>query len=144
MITLLASAARTADGNSGSLSSKVPHPERIKRLTLTLDVTVAGTDAGDLLDVWLQTTHDGGTTWQDVLRFTQVLGNGGAKKHQAEWTRDVTPEAEMAAPTDITMAAGVTQGKVLGTDLRLKWTVTDVSTDDASFTFSVSGNVVRR
>lgn len=137
MLTVVASAARTAAGNSGSLKSSLPHPELIRRLRLVLDVTVAATETGDLLDVWFQTTYDG-TTFNDVARFVQVLGDGGAKAHIMEWYGDVTPEDEASVPQDAAMSAGVTQGGKLGVDCRVKWTVTDAGTDNASFTFSVA------
>lgn len=49
-------------------------------MVVTLDVTASATAAGDLLDVYVDTSFDGGTTWVNIGRFTQVLGDGGAKK----------------------------------------------------------------
>lgn len=136
MLTLVASAARTATGNSGSLKSLLRHPEMVKKIRAVLDVTAAATAAGDTLDVYLQTTYDG-TNWQDIGHFTQVLGNGGALKHTLEWTRDgVTPESEMHVPQAAAIAAGaVLQGLKLGADTRIAWVV--VNGTAASFTFSV-------
>lgn len=109
MQTLLASAARTA---SGTASLTIAHIDRILAALFFLDVTVAATAAADTLDVYLQASPDGGTTWDDVVHFTQVLGNGGAKQFIATWQRNVTPEAELQAPQDVAMAAGVRQGPV--------------------------------
>lgn len=134
--TLVASAARTESGNSGSLT-----PFRvdrgIKALIFLLTVSAAATDAGDTLDVYVQHSVDDGTTWDDFVHFTQVLGNGGAKKFIATWLRDVTPESEVKAPADAALAAGVLQGPISPT-LRVKWVIVDTGTDNASFTFSVS------
>jgi hypothetical protein len=134
-VTLVASAARTESGNSGALT-----PFRailgLKALIFQLTVSTAATESGDLLDVYIQHSPDDGTTWDDFVHFTQVLGNGGAKKFIATWMRDVTPETEMKAPADATLAAGVLQGPISPT-LRVKWVVVDAGTDNASFTFSV-------
>ena len=142
MLTLLASAARTASGNSGSLLDKLPHPEMIKRFRAVLDVTDAATEVDDTLDVYLQTTYDG-VNWDDVLHFTQVLGNGGAKTYIAEWDRDMAPESEMHAPQDAVIAAGVVQGGKLGYDMRVKWVQVDAGGGADSFTFSVGMDAVR-
>lgn len=137
MLTLVASAARTADGNSGPLTP-VRHPELLRSARFLLDVTAAATDVGDTLDVYVQQTYDG-TNYTDLAHFTQVLGNGGAKKYIAEWFRDLTPESEMRAPADASMAAGVLQGGKIGTAIRVKWVIVDAGTANVSFTFSVGG-----
>lgn len=138
-ITLLASAARTASGTASITA--IPHPELVRSAVFQLDVTAAATEVGDLLDVYLQHSPDGGTTWDDFVHFTQVLGNGGAKKFLASWRGDVVPETEMKAPGDATLAAGaVVQGPV-GKSWRVKWVVVDAGTVNASFTFSLSADL---
>ena len=141
MQTLLASAARTASGNSGNITD-LPHPEALSRASFLLDVTAAATDADDDLDVYLQTFKNG--LWEDFVHFTQVVGNGGAKKFEAHWSDTPTPETEQAAPSDAAMAAGVIQGGALGIQIRVKWVIVDPSGSNASFTFIVSGEFVRR
>lgn len=134
---LLTSAARVASGSqvlSGFDWSSV------QTAALVLDVTVAGSQAGDLLDVYLQSAPGDGATWDDFAHFTQVLGNGGAKKFIAWWTRDVTPEAEIAAPVDATMAVGVKQGPI-GSDVRVKWLIVNGGgTHSFTFTLSIDAN----
>jgi hypothetical protein len=133
--TLVESAARTASGNSGALTPfRADRPPRA--MVFQLIVSVAATESGDTLDVYVQSSPDDGTTWDDFVHFTQVLGNGGAKKFIATWHRDITPESEMKAPADATLAAGVLQGPISPT-LRVKWVVVDASTVNAIFTFSV-------
>ncbi len=139
MLTLLASAARTASGDSGALGKPL-HPEIIKSVSLLLDVTAAATDVDDTLNVFLQTFRNG--QWDDFVHFTEILGNGGVKKFITEWFRGVAPESEQHAPQDVALAAGVDQGGKLGTDLRVKWVVVDPGGGAASFTFSVSGEFV--
>lgn len=137
MVTILASAVRTVSG-SGVVST-LPHPERAKALKFILDVTAAATAGGDTLDVYIQHTYDG-TNYTDLVHFTQVLGNGGVKVFIAEWTREVTPETELRAPTDATLAAGVLQGGVIGSTLRVKWVIAGAT---QSFTFNVKADVQR-
>ena len=138
MTTLLASAARTASGNSGALpTTLVDNPELIRSARFLLKVTAAATEAGDTLDVYVQSSYDE-TNYDDVVHFTQVLGNGGAKTFIAEWQRDVSPESELHAPQDAAIAAGVIQGGKLAAPLRIKWVIVDVATfGNQSFTFSV-------
>jgi len=131
--TLVASAARTESGNSGSLTPFAA-TKSIKAYLFLLTVSAAATAAGDTLDVYVQHSPDDGTTWDDFVHFTQVLGDGGAKKFIATSMRDVTPESEIKAPADAALAAGVLQGPISPT-LRVKWVI--VETDAASFTFSV-------
>ena len=133
MSVLVASAARTTSNNSGALV--LAHAERLKAASLLLDVTAAATLVGDTLDVYVQTSVDG-STWDDLAHFTQVLGNGGAKKFLAYWQRDLAPTSALHAPVDASMAAGVNQGPV-GGSLRVKWVVVGTG----SFTFSVSGSL---
>jgi len=134
------SAARTA---SSTASISLSQLGEVDAAVFLLSVSAAATAAGDTLDVYIQQSPDGGTTWDDFVHFTQVLGNGGAKKYVASWTRSVTPESEMKAPADAGIAAGVLQGAV-GNSWRVKWVIVDADTDDASFTFSVSVDLMRR
>jgi len=108
---------------------------RYGRGLFMLDVTDANTAAGDTLDVYLQKSPDGGTTWTDFVAFTQVLGNGGAIKHIAEWTEDVAVTDDMHAVEDAALSAGVNQGPI-GDRIRVKHVGAEADTID--FTFSVT------
>jgi len=134
-LTLVASAARVASGNSGALAP-INKFERVKAFVFLLIVSAAATDAGDLLDVYVQHSPDEGTTWDDFVHFTQVLGNGGAKKFIATWVRDIAPTSALKPPADASLAAGVQQGPVAPT-WRVKWVIVDAGTVNVSFTFSV-------
>src|SRR5690349_16504004 len=96
MPTLLASAARTVDGAGDWISLPTGKTGGVFQLR----VTAAATEVGDLLDVYVQHSVDGGTTAQDFIRFTQVLGNGGAKTYIAHWVALMTPTSAMHAPQD--------------------------------------------
>lgn len=135
-LTLVSSAARNASGNSGALTPFGSKVGKLKAAVFLLTVSAAATESGDTLDLYVQHSPDDGTTWDDFIHFTQVLGNGGAKKYIATWLRDAPPESEIKAPADGALAAGVLQGPV--TPLwRAKWVVVDSGTANASFTFSL-------
>lgn len=132
--TLLASAARTVSGTAVVPDAVAYELTRSCSMAVLLNVTAAATAAGDTLNVYIQSTIDGGTTYNDFISFTQVLGNGGAKKFEADWNAIITPTTAQAAPTDGTLAAGVKQGPI-GAGLRVKWTIATVTAP--SFTFSI-------
>lgn len=131
MVTLVPSAARTVSGDSGALSQ---HLETCEAAILVLDVTAAAAAAGDTLDVFIQHAVDDGTIWDDFAHVTQVLGNGGAKRVLAFWSRRIAPTTAVKAPQDAALAVGVQQGPV-GALWRVKWVIAGST---PSFTFSVS------
>ena len=132
MIALLPSANRNS-----SATLVVPvnlHVEEWTQAVFVLDVTAAATLAGDTLDVFLQGSPDpSGPYWNDFVHFTQVLGNGGAKRFEARWTSLVAPTTAQAAPQDGALAAGVAQG-LFGAAMRVKW----VLVGTGNFTFAVN------
>lgn len=132
--TLRASTVTTA---SGSLALTPSQVGRIVSAVFLLDVTAAATDVDDTLNVFLQHSVDGGSTYDDFVAWTEVLGNGGAKAEQAHWSRVALPESELRAAVDAALGDGVLQGPV-GNDWRLKWTIVDPGAGTASFTFAVT------
>lgn len=111
---------------------------RYRRLAVLLSVTQAGTEAGDLLDVFIDASPDGGATWINAAHFPQVLGTGGAKKFWAVLNGD----APSAAPIDVgaDAAANTVRAGVWGDELRVRWTTTDaVTTGNLAFIFNVTG-----
>ena len=133
---LLASAARIASGTSSvTLHGKLAG--NLRAAAFQLNVTAAATDVGDTLDVYIQHSTDGGSTFDDFIHFTQVLGNGGAKRIVAHWVGILTPTTALHAAQDAAMAAGVSQGPI-GETLRVKWVVVDAGTANVSFTFGVT------
>ena len=134
MSTLLASRTETANG-SATVSTKAPADLDVA--TFLLSVTAAATESGDKLNVYVQSSADGGTTYDDFIHFTEVAGNGGAVNHIAIVNFRASPTSALHTPNDAALSAGVNQGPVAN-DWRVKWVVTDASTDNASFTFSIS------
>jgi hypothetical protein len=131
--TLVSSAARTETG----VSSAVYIPDAANAVVFELDVTAAATEAGDTLDLKVQTMLDG-TNWVDICTFTQVLGNGGAKRYFGKVCAET---AQTMFETATSLSAGNVR-HVLGDTYRCAWSITDASTDNASFTFSVTAIVM--
>lgn len=135
-LELKKSAATTA---SESRELTVPtglHP--FVEAEFVLDVTAAATAADDTLDVYIDFSPDQGLTWINAIHFTQVLGNGGAKKELAKITAN-TGLATATAPLNI--AADASSGAVrnisLFENVRYRAVIVDADTDNASFTYSL-------
>lgn len=91
------------------------------------------------LDVWVQTSHDQGTSWTDLARFSQVtsiVGPDGTKRY-ISWNSmtgvDNTTTDEFAI-SDKSISAGVVNQIPLGNQLRLAYTSVGPS---AAWDFSV-------
>ncbi|MFA5463556.1 MAG: hypothetical protein WC265_05715 [Dysgonamonadaceae bacterium] len=131
--TVIASAAVTAAG-----SQTFSVPPRCSSVLVQLDVTAAATDVGDKLTMWVQGTIDG-TNYYDIGGFAEVLGNGGAKRFIMVLQRTGSiAESDIITPGDGAMTANTVTYGPFPDDLRIKYTVTDAGTDNASFTFSVT------
>jgi hypothetical protein len=134
MVFIQSSGAQAASGNSANF---INHTEVLTAAIYVLDVTVAGSLAGDTLNVYVQHSWDEGTSWDDFVSFTQVLGNGGAKKFLAFWVLYGTaPSTPVKAPQDAALTAGTVQQGPLGMWLRAKWAIVNGG-GTHSFTFSV-------
>lgn len=130
-ISLHASAARTATGTGDTVSGL----GEFGAIVFQLDLTAAATAADDTFDCYVQTTIDG-TNWVDIHHFTQMVGNGGAKRYFAKVVKDVAvTEFENATA----LAAGASRS-ILGDKFRVRWVIVDANTVNASFTFSVLAN----
>lgn len=129
--TLLASGARTA--TAGTAGSAVYLPAHCEGYGFVLDVTEAATDANDTLDVQVQTLVDG-TNYVAVASFTQVVGNGGAKRHVMKINASA---AQAVFEGSATLAAGSVRNWA-GDAWRVYYVIVDPTGSNASFTFSVS------
>lgn len=109
-VELAASAARTANGN-GSTFGGFSAGDRI---AAQLSVS-ARSGTNPTLDVVIQHSIDGGTTWFDLITFTQATATGNELKLYAE--------------------VDASSAQVIGDELRAKWTIGGTNTP--SFTFSV-------
>jgi len=142
-MVLLSSTTDTGAGTNTSTGIRARALNENVPVIFELNVTAAATAAGDTLNVYVQASPDNGTTWGDVVSFTQVLGNGGAKVFFARVSLIVTPTVSTAiAPTDGTLAAGTVNQGPAGSLWRVKRVLVQASA--ASFTFSVLANGLKR
>lgn len=130
LITLAASAARTASANGTAVTGLGWR----NRYIVLFDLTVADTDAGDTLDVYIDVSLDG-STWLNAVHFTQIIGTDAASKRYAVLDPSAPGTAEILVTADA--AAGVVRPSLFGPQMRARWAIVDAGTDDASFTFSV-------
>lgn len=97
-----------------------------------LDTTAAATDVGDLLDVYLDTSFNGGATWINCVHFTQQLGNGGAKREGV-----VVSPFSQTATAPVNLASDAASGAVrhlFGDQVRVRVVTVDAGTQNISFT----------
>lgn len=109
--------------------------DNYKQLIAVLDLTAAATDVGDTLDVYLDTSFDGGASFVNIGHFTQMLGNGGAKKFIMSFKA-----APIAASNCVSFTADQAASAALqigfGDRLRYRATTVDANAN-ASFTYSL-------
>lgn len=134
MITLVAS--NTITSSNAGTTPVVFSPPAVA-LIVQLDVTAIGTDVGDTFDVTVQTMIDG-VNWVDVIHFTQLLGNGGTKRFIAKL---VAGAAEAMFENGTALAAGNIRN-LIGDQWRVKTTIVDSGTVNATFTYSVTAQIV--
>ena len=124
---LLASGARTANGDSGALIGYGNFRSGI----IQLDVTAqAGTTP--TLDVYIDTTTDG-TNWINIAHFAQFGAATGRKAIQlSENTAGGTADFDATAD----LAAGTIRQGPWGSTISIRWVITGTT---PSYTFSVTG-----
>jgi hypothetical protein len=135
LITLAASAARTSSANGTAVTGLGWR----NRYIILFDLTVADTDAGDTLDVYVDVSLDG-STWLNAVHFTQIIGTDAASKRFAVLDPSAPGTAEILVTADA--AAGAVRPSMFGPQMRARWAIVDAGTDDASFTFSVAAYAI--
>ena len=138
-VTLVSSSARTTTGNSGSLDKAITGRGRATAAIFWLSITADESTGADALEVFVQHSLDGGTTWQDFAAFDPAPGDAGNAGfvQQLQWVRN-TNDTE-AQPAQVgAQGAGTVDNGPIGPDIRVYWAITDAS-GSASFTFDVSG-----
>ena len=136
LITLRASAevstATTQNGTGIKLQRKY------SELVVVLDVTAAADDVDDTLNVFVDTSFDGGTTWVNIGHFTEILGNGGAKKYiMAFKANPITGSNAVPLGDDQSDNAALQIG--FGDQLRYRAVTVDPTGTDIAITYSVTG-----
>ncbi len=117
-------------------STAVTGLESYRVAFIHLDVTALtrpGTD--ETLDVVVETSYDGGTTWLRIARFTTLNTAGAQTQTMVLSNADkVTPVANL---DDTDPASGAISIGVFGDRLRVASTYTDAAGADGTCTFSV-------
>lgn len=129
LVTISASSAKTTSGNSGVIKSF-----RADAAQFILNVTASSTPT--TLDIYLQHSTDGGTTWFDFAHFAQV-GAVATNIQALTWSRRTTPNITatqaVVATGDAALAAGVViNGPIFDNVFRAKWVIVGTS-----YTFSL-------
>jgi len=125
-LDLQTSAAQTATGNGGG----IPVPA-VREVLVFFDCT-ASSGTGETLDVLLQTSSDGGTTWFDMVYETAVSTDGdGTETTPTEWDRDYV---NLGADVACSGVRAVALYRDFGDLIRVKWFIAGTT---PSYTFSV-------
>jgi hypothetical protein len=137
-LAFFTSAARGAGVNQAGTVMEV-YGER-SRFVILLNVTAAATEVDDTLDLFVDVLGPDNITWLNAIHFTQVLGNGGAKKFFAV----LDPSNPGTAVIDVSAdaAADAVRPALFGPQLRGRYTIVDAGGGAASFTFSLRGYAV--
>lgn len=130
---LRASAAQATAGTVTGTAVDLTKPG--KELTVQLIVSAAATDTADTLDVYVDTSFDGGTTYVNIGHFTQVLGDGGAKKFVMSFC-NANPGASAVVNVTSDANAGATRQIGWGSKLRYRGVMVDGDAN-GSFTYEV-------
>lgn len=133
-VPLVASAARTSSGNSGTLkNTSTPFPI-FASAALILDTTVV-TGTTPLLDVSFETSVDGGTTWYTAWMYAQVTAASILRLDIRDQGIGFT---EIGATSTITASgtSAIVENTVITLDMRVRWQIAGTS---PSFTFAVWG-----
>jgi hypothetical protein len=88
--------------------------------SVTVEARFAYGSGGTTCKVWIQTTHDGGTTWDDVASFAFTTASSLKKINLSA----LTPITSQVTPTDGSMADNTAQDGMLGSAMHAKITTT--------------------
>ena len=138
-IQLLAAAARTTSSNSGNLintSGNIPASEAVVFLINVTTLTIAGTSPAAALDVWIDTSPDGGTTWFLAYKFAQITSSTAARRMNVRTTGIGIAEAGTEASVATSVTTATVNNTVLAPDIRVRWEITG-GTSAASSNFGV-------
>jgi hypothetical protein len=126
---LVASQTATATGNSGNLNDTTGSLPMFPAMITLMFVTTANSGSSETLDLTLEMSYDGGTTYVVHSAFTQQTA---AVEHVAVFRNYVG--AGDAAHEAVESAAGTFLNGPYGPDHRFVWTIGGSS---PSFTFAI-------
>jgi hypothetical protein len=117
-LTLLTATSISANGNSGTTPATGAVGGNQRSLFVDLNLSAVPTGGAPTLDVYLQTSADGGTTWRDVAH-TQFTTSALHRFFQvSEYAAGST---SVLAASDGQLAGEVALQGPFGNELRLKW-----------------------
>ena len=127
-------ATATTTGAAQKIGQSFRTGNNFRQLTAFLDVTALAAAAGDKLNVYIDVSPDGGTTWANVGHFTEVVGNGTAKK-------EVMTINGIAAAGVVNVTSDQASGTVVDIGffdtIRYRAIITDAGATASSFTYAV-------
>lgn len=127
-ITPLISAAVTLTGASPATTARQLRGPLTGRWVLQLNYEGLAGDGGDAFIPILQTSYDGGTTWQDLASAASMAG--GVVAAATKYIEALTPKAAAAlAASDGALAAATVNSTALGEWVRIKGNITDADSD---------------
>lgn len=133
-----AQAAGTVTGIAGA--GLITFAENVSEVVVQLLVSAAASEVSDTLDVYVDVSYDGGTEFLNIGHFTQVLGNGGAKKFAMGFAANPLATAN-CVPIGTEQAAGNALQFPLGSVLRYRSVVVDAGGVAAGFTHAITAFV---
>ena len=135
---LLASAARTTSTNSGNLKDTSTSCPVSDSLTFILNVTaLAGNGTAPTLDVWIDTSWDGGTTWLTAYKFTRVSTSTATLRIDTRDTGLGVTEAGVQTSVITSTTGAVNSNTIIARDCRVRWEI--LAAYSGSATFGVFG-----
>lgn len=121
-IELLAAAARTTSSNSGNLKDTAANIPASEAVVFLVNVTaLAGTGGAPVLDVWVDTSPDGGTTWFTAFKFAQITTSTAARRLNVRTTGIGIAEAGTEASVATSVTSATSNNTVLAPDIRVRW-----------------------
>jgi len=150
-IEILGATTPAATANNGvsteqGLGSTIGRMHNFKEAVFTLNATTLSGRTSENLAVWVQHSADGGTSWTDLLRFTNITGltSIANAKRVAFWSSSLAPgpwstslvaDVERALEDRALAETTVNMGPIGGL-MRVAY---NYNSNTASFTFSVNG-----
>lgn len=110
--------------------------DKFTEMIVVCDMTAAATDVGDTLDLYIDTSFDGGLSFVNIGHFTQILGNGGAKKFIMSFkSSPISAANSVPFGTDQVASAALQIG--FGNYINYRAVIVDAGTQNVSFNYSV-------
>lgn len=135
--TLKPSEAQT-ESVTGETVELITDAQPFSQVNFILDLTAAATATADTLDVYVDVSFDN-ETWINAVHFTQILGDGGAKRELAKLTVGELNDPDAVLDVASDASAGVTRNVGITPFIRYRSVIVDDGTDNASFTYSLEG-----